>query len=516
MEIIESTFQGVSQASDESAVYASHSKVHINNSHFLNNTFKNSSIFVTNHSLLTIVDSSFQNNIGLGFPGSVIRAENNVTMYISDTTFTQNSGNVGSCLFVATAELTIQAANFTENTAKETGGVMVISGDVNVTLKDSNFEHNSADQTNEGAGGVGVIGFGSQLIVQNSNFSFNYAAAGGVFAIVNNGGAVFSNATFMQNNATLAGGAIGVHNRSHINMSRCAFLGNVAQLGGAIVLDSNSTAVSSRESLFNLNVAYFGGAICGMYGSMIYAGNTQFTSNKAAGSLHDPMVRGRILRDFVDTGGGVISVLNNSSLKVNKCNFSQNTAFWGGVLFVAFQSRATVDKSMFANNTVTGSGEIQFLPSGGAALITKKSSLIVRLSSFQDNVAQAAGGAVVVANGSNLFVHNCTFMRNSGVLGGAVHLIQSKCAIETSLFKRNVAGQNALGRKEAFGGAVRLLDSSCTVNQTLFVHNTATEGGGVSSEKISFELLAVLVSVQQRKRWQWTPSKSDRGFRVVV
>lgn len=103
--------------------------------------------------------------------------------------------------------------------------------------------------------------------------------------------------------------------------------------------------------------------------------------------------------------------------------------------------------------------------------------LVIESCSFNDNVAQDSGGAVVA--GANTVIRHTTFTGNqvalahSYALGGAV-VVYGLTEVTDSLFVANTCGNQG-------GGLAAATGSDATVRRSTFANNSALSGGGMVS-----------------------------------
>ena len=106
-----------------------------------------------------------------------------------------------------------------------------------------------------------------------------------------------------------------------------------------------------------------------------------------------------------DYSGGAIYFSNSAtSGTVTNCNFTNNTARYGGAVY--FSSNCEVTNCNFTNNTATYGGAVYF-----------SSNCEVTNCNFTNNNASEYGGAVWMSSGN---VTNCNFTNNTAKWGGAV------------------------------------------------------------------------------------------------
>ena len=243
---------------------------------------------------VSISNSVFDGNTA-GFTGGAILATN---VTVTGSTFTDNSASVGGAIF-ATTTATVSNSTFTNNDAVG-GGAIATEGDVNVT--------NSTFTSNEGSICGGAIYVDVTATVTNSTFSGNSSDCGG--AIYSYDTATVANSTFTNNSATV-GGAIYADVIATVTNS--TFTNNEASYSGGAVY-SNATATVSNSSFTGNTTAYWGGAL---YASTATIARSRFTRNTAG------------------QHGGAINLYGPTSQdlrKLRRNTFSRNTAPLGGAI----------------------------------------------------------------------------------------------------------------------------------------------------------------------------------------
>ena len=125
-----------------------------------------------------------------------------------------------------------------------------------------------------------------------------------------------------------------------------------------------------------------------------------------------------------DYSGGAIYFSNSAtSGTVTNCNFTNNTARYGGAVY--FSSNCEVTNCNFTNNNASEYGGAVWMSSGN-----------VTNCNFTNNTAKW-GGAVWISSGN---VTNCNFVDNSANRGGAIFSMEQYTAADTCIFKRNSGG----------------------------------------------------------------------------
>lgn len=385
---------------------------------------------------------------------------NKGAMNISGATFDGNSAAEGGAIYVRGSEvyqsdsdmavLTIDNSTFKNNTTyplttpdKEitnAGGAISVARNSNVTISNSTFDGNKAQQgwggaifayapntdgtrkggiltitnssfTNNEALGIGAVGLYSKSTLKNVSFDGNKATD----ANDDGGGAIFlgsvskttiDGATFTKNTSAAAGGAIatrdnvqGRHADATLDLSNATFVENMAGTNGGAIYNTfyNDAANSGFASLstvsFDKNSAKLGGAIYNDgTGDKVVSGKDQgfasmhitdgtFTNNTASengGAIYN-------------SGQGVINLSGTNTFTGNTAAGVANDIHNDGILNIA--------GTLVLDGGITGNGTVNF--DNGTSLKTAlladaSSSAIVKANKITGNDIN-----LVIENGSN-------------------------------------------------------------------------------------------------------------------
>ncbi len=271
-----------------------------------------------------------------------------------------------------------------------------------------------------------------------------------------NGGAIYAytqsvivsygDVTFRGNNTGSSGGAVAAYGTTNFN--KTIFEENTAgSRGGSVYLahatDELTTRISKiTDSVFTNNSAKHGGAVAAYAsnetlknGANVNVINCEFTQNKVTGD------------------GGALYAGRASTLAVDNCTVSNNSAVEGGGLFATEKSKVTVTKTNFtANNAV---GEDAY----GGAIAVRSAVLNIDEANFNSNSADKNGGAMYIA-----------YVGTSKV--------DADVNITNSVFDKNLAHK--------YGGAIYATHYSkaekveeVVADNTIFTSNEALKGGAL-------------------------------------
>ena len=158
-----------------------------------------------------------------------------------------------------------------------------------------------------------------------------------------------------------------------------------------------------------------------------------------------------------DHRGGAVYTRNNSNLEMTNCNFSDNSASYGGGIY-NFGS-TTMSNCTFNGNSAGSYG-------GG---IYNSGSITMSNCTFTENSSEYDGGAMY--NIESLELTDCTFSGNSTYLSGGGMFFESGSATLTSCtFSENFAG---------YGGGIHIMGSPTLTKCTFSGNSAESEGGGI-------------------------------------
>lgn len=231
-------------------LYLINSNPQLQNLFFKNNilrgTNSNGAAIYNNNSHPNIINSNFSNNFAKSNAGAIYNYESNPK--ISGTNFNKNSTEAdGGAIYNRGSKIHINNSKFIENSAKNSGGAIYNSDNSNLTIKTSEFNSNSTQNTSGGA-----IYNGSKLNVNASNFRANLARnVGG--AIHNSVSSSFNiiNSNFTENVAKSSGGAISSFSKSEANVSNSNFISNIGKVIGGAFFNFNSNPIITNSILWN-------------------------------------------------------------------------------------------------------------------------------------------------------------------------------------------------------------------------------------------------------------------------
>ena len=419
--------------------------------------------------------------------GAIYYASNAANPSIKYSSFSKNNASAqnGGAICFESGNATVENSNFTDNYAEEFGGAIYWNG-ADGNLSNSRFENNLANPddiysahggaiywsgengsikesnfTSNAAGSMGgaISNPGGGLSIADSSFSKNNASYGG--ALDAGADCTIENSNFTDNYANYYGGAICSYEKNAI-IDTCNFISNEVELyGGAIYFAEEDANQSISNSLFCENTASIGGAI-DCKSEVCKIDHCNFTSNMADGN------------------GGAINFETQQSPNTNhtitNSNFTKNSAndYGSGGAIMTINATTTIDNCIFEENTADASG--------GA--IDSKNNALVNITNAKFNKNQcldpySSEGGAIYFDSSSFYIDNTEFTNNSAYNGGAFTIDQHD---HTEAISNLVVNTNFTENKATFfGGAVSTESDNLTFDHCQFEKNSAANGGAIES-----------------------------------
>ncbi|HLF25435.1 MAG TPA: choice-of-anchor Q domain-containing protein [Anaerolineae bacterium] len=295
------------------------------------------------------LDKAFSN----GSDGAAISNSGALTLtHVTIQSSITDINHSGGALFTDGPAL-ITNSTFQNNVGGSAGAIFANFGNAKVTIVDSLFFGNQAQNATTGYGGAIWVGENAQLTLRDSAFVGNLAHFGGALYASPNGVLTLSGTTtgslfttqlqFNSNAATEDGGAI--YNKGNLTANNILLTVNrtptqtlLAGYGGGIYSDG---ALTLTNGLLQGNQGRFGGGLfVGNSATNIQAviDRVSFISN-LSGSL----------------GGGLYTNSDTTAITVTNSVFDRNTAASGGGL-ARFNAGLRVFNSSFTQNTAMSGG----------------------------------------------------------------------------------------------------------------------------------------------------------------
>ena len=168
-------------------------------------------------------------------------------------------------------------------------------------------------------------------------------------------------------------------------------------------------------------------------------------------------------------GGAIVAKM--SKIMIKECSFTENTAVFGGAVYVEKKSTLVITNTSFEGNSVKCSPDSECY---GGVVFSWNSYVTIRWSFFHNNSANSN-----TDNGqrSSYTYHN-NGIQERGSHGGVFALNQSSVFISHNLFTHNKANRN--------GGVFKTLRSNITSIDNTFHQNKAFDGGVLHTTRSIF------------------------------
>ena len=371
----------------------------------------------------------------------LLRAED-VSFDITNIDFVdgESSGD-GAAIWVLRGSLTADYTNFESNYTEDDGGAVYVDTG-NVTIMDSSFTDNTAEDEDGGA----VWHYNGNISISGSSFTDSWAEDDGGAVWHFDGDLTCLNSTFESNYLRDEDGGAIWHRDGNLTIEECDFTENSAEDdGGAIWAWPQGFAVDIDESIFEGNISEFedGGAIYIMGDTS----ETYITYSAFVGNVADNDVGAVWLRDDATIGFSV---------------FTDNEGYDGGAVYFDNDD----DDYHVYNSTFTRNGASS---DGGA--IGADGDILIEDSRFVGNIAGEDVGGAVEAE-ARATITGSMFLRNrAGDEGGGVY-VEDEAIVSETRFVRNWSGN--------WGGGLSVADTT-TVDNTVFRANHSRKGGAIDS-----------------------------------
>ena len=424
----------------------------------------------------TVTNTVFNENTG-GFGGAICFGGEGGSSDVTGCTFTNNEAkNLGGAINLNASRSNVKDSKFINNSASYGGGIFVVTlatggSVVNLTFINNTAVYNGgAIDWNASSGNVNDSYFENNHAGENGGALFCGAAAGDEGLIYNSIFISNSVDTTPSENSHRGGAIYFYHSAGEIELSK--FRNNSAYEGGAVFVGGDERLTILKDSEFTENVAIMRGGAVSLnettasvlncifnYNNATYGGGISVGSNATGGSFVGSTFIGNIAKE----NGGAIN-LNASRASINDVKFINNSASYGGALFVGHSG----GNGTVSNITCIGNTAIY----NGGAIDWNASTGNVSDSHFYNNTASNGGAIFVGASGGTSYIYRSSFTGNNATNnGGAIDWYASGGHVYAATFTDNHAG---------YGGAVfvgRASGDGSIINST-FTLNTAVYNGG--------------------------------------
>ena len=267
VQIVASTFTGLSQRSRAITVYNSHlnvirasfsghhvyynsivyafnTTIEIESSTFTDNTVEGGYLIDADHSIVTICNSTFSLNVEHCCSSSAVLMAEDSTLIFEHSSIGNNRGNWMRGISTANSNITINGSTFTDNNIQH--GVVARNSDI--LIESCTFKGNVVENN----GGV-LNTVGKHIIITNSSFSDNAAGQSGGVVCANDNSITITSSTFANNTAGRDGGVLFAY-RINLTITDGTLFNNTAdERGGAV--KCNECNVIFTHVLFQSNKA---------------------------------------------------------------------------------------------------------------------------------------------------------------------------------------------------------------------------------------------------------------------
>jgi hypothetical protein len=261
------------------------------------------------------------------------------------------------------------------------------------------------------------------------------------------------------NGAAEKGGAIRCRNSSRPTLRDCVFSDNWAASDGGALFVASSAGPILYDVVFEANESGgWGGAICSRGARLVTDGCVYFENSAPY--------------------GGAMFLYYNMYVIVTESTFTRNTSRVGGGIY-DFGSSPSITGSTFTENHVFGDG---YNYGGGVDVVNSESAVITDCT-FTGNSARGYvgfGGGLSVHD-AKATVSGCTFTENSvkgelAGIGGGVY-----CYNEDDIWRPPSEFYDCVfsGNKGDQGGGFCCENTSAPISGCTFLHNRGYHGGGV-------------------------------------
>jgi predicted outer membrane repeat protein len=346
--------------------------------------------------------------------------------------------------------------------------------------------------TYSGGATISATGKGS-LIISGAGVSSSIISGtgvtGSIFTIENDADVVFQGLTIEDGSATNGGAiyatsaVVALSTVSVLKNSSSSNGGGIYQSGGSLALQGNSNVENNSSAngggiwLWDCKFSMTGGQLSGnaatTSGGAIYA----YGETSTPATLSDVTVSSNT-SDGSD-GGGICAT--NLPLTLTSCTFSDNSAGYGGALFVNGSSTVSMSGGSISSDSATNGAGIY-------ATSWSKGAPSVKLSnvSMMSNDATGSGGGIYQTAGSLALTNDSEVKDNkSGSSGAGIWLSNSGFKMSGGELTDNTAGASGGALSDSGSPSAPASLSSVTVSSN---SSTGGSGGGIQGTNLPLTL----------------------------
>jgi predicted outer membrane repeat protein len=393
---------------------------------------------------------------------------------------------------------------------------------------------NDPDDRHRGGG----IRASSQVTIRSCGFRNNFARAGASLALLGTGcdGSFIGECSVVGNRSSSQSAGFFMDGVNDVRVQAVEFVENEVTRGAIYPLRSNNITIhdcSFRDNVCNAADG-FGGAIflwnsqnvsitntevqnsvCGNGAGMYVDGrelaqgvvavtleNCQFVGNEAGDYGGGGIYGFRANVDMINclfsenmaanTGAGMYHGGNNKTVRIQNCQFLDNTSSggWGGAHAVyGDTSRVLVNESSYEGNTA--------VTSGGAVTVGFGTEGRYNQCNFDGNTASFGGASYSQNDSSEVYFTNCDFIGNTAAtFGGAIYIASAgnnqvrNCTFELNVSDDSGGGLGIADPDPEDADTAFILVEACNFDQNL----AETQGGGLYISNANVDLVNTLMA----------------------
>eukprot|EP00466_Bigelowiella_natans_P013273 jgi/Bigna1/75341/fgenesh1_pg.34_\ len=493
-------------ASQGAALYIEEGTVNLVGTRFANNHVTGDGGAVVSGGMLFTSNSNFESNSAGGSGGDIMAA------YLRATnTFFTNSSSImlGGSIYLTFTQFLASLSNGLSN-AQMTATGSVFSGCTSglgsfIYVESSGYLNveNCAFTGSEVQDGSIFMDSLSTLIVRNSTFDSLTATDAGLVHFGINAIGQFFNISVSDTLAAQFGGAIFCDTGSTVLVVDSLFTGitSVAN-GGVFYLGGTDSTVTVSNSKFT-SISALSGGVAWILGGNMELRNCNITAVKAGsnggvitllGSAMVTISDSTLINTEADTSG-LAELSNDAFLNITASHISGIRATQAGIIRLENAARMEIYQSTIEECFASTVGLIQ-IRDGATCLLSsvyaisnsaESEASVVSVSgtgrftadkctfsdnSMNPNTALMPAGVLRASENSELVVRNCSFIRNSGRIGGAISALDSaSLEVSNCVFQNNSALLSA-------GAIYAYSTASLSISSSNFSFNSAGTAGG--------------------------------------
>lgn len=187
---------------------------------------------------------------------------------------------------------------------------------------------------------------------------------------------------------------------------------------------------------------------------------------------------------FATINAAIEAAVDGDEIVVSAGTYAEAVDFLGKAVIVRSADGADVTTlegdgtaAVVLASNIAGSGArlagfeiVRVLPADGdGSVVDSEAAIVVAGAEFTLADSVVSGFDGLDADNATLTVDNCTFIENTGGLGGGIDAYSSDVTVRNSTFENNSAG---------YGGGIGITGGSATIDGVTLIGNTASQFGG--------------------------------------